>query len=451
MRGWKSRQRKRRKRRLGWHKPRRRRYGSVGPSLVVAGFFFTSALALSYLLPTREESPPSFEPTASSTPAPSQESESTPDAALEPTHRAVRGAIERGQTFAQALVAQGVPRPMTHEIVSALRSRLNFRRINPGSTFRATLDSSGSLVHFQYDASPLEIYEITPNGTGYQVVRREIPVERRVETIGGTVTSSLFESVEALGEGPELTMRFIDIFLWDFDFNNNARPGDEFRMLVEKEYGGGTFVGYGKILIAQYENRGKTYTGVYFETPPGKGDFYTPDGRSVRKTFLRSPLRFTRISSRYTHRRHHPILGGVRPHLAIDYAAPVGTPVWSVADGVVLSVGWNGGNGKSILVQHRSGYQTMYNHLSGFARGIRRGIRVRQKQVIGYVGSTGLSTGPHLDYRVNKDGRFVDPLSQKFIPGDPIPKSQMDEFENLRDRLLHQLTDGRQAMTEQNE
>jgi len=351
-------------------------------------------------------------------------------------HRAIDGAIQRGQSLAEALSAHGISGRLTHEIAQALRPYLNFRKIRPGATFEATLDETGALRHFLFRASPLEVYEVTREEAEYRVTRHDVPIERRVEKIAGTVTSSLFESMEALGEKPELAIRFVDIFVWDFDFNSGAQSGDRFRMLVEKTYSGATFVRYGKILVAEYENRGKTYTGIYFETRPGGGDFYTPDGRSVRKTFLRSPLTYSRISSGYTHHRRHPILGGVRPHLAIDYAAPHGTPVWAVADGVVLSAGWNGGSGKSVLIQHRGGYRTMYNHLSTVAREIRKGARVQQKKVIGYVGSTGLSTGPHLDYRVIKDGHFINPLTQKFIPGDPIPQSQQAAFRSLRDQLL---------------
>src|SRR5439155_578691 len=170
---------------------------------------------------------------------------------------------------------------------------------------------------------------------------------------------------------------------------------------------------------------------------PGRDAFYDLDGRSLKKSFLKSPLEFTRITSGFTYARPHPILGGVRPHLAIDYAAPVGTPVRAVADGVVTAAGWDGGNGVSVTIRHRSGYATMYNHLSKIDAGVRRGVRVRQRQVIGYVGATGLATGPHLDYRVSKHGQFVNPLSERFIPGEPIGAaitSWRTAYASLRER-----------------
>jgi murein DD-endopeptidase MepM/ murein hydrolase activator NlpD len=425
----------------GFESPGERQRFRLRPAFLVIGVLLSLVTAIIfYLLPVLEqvpESPPPVQgtpsvqvdaPVASSKPAPS--------------HRLIKGEIRQGQTFAQALTAQGLSPSLAGEMIRSLRPHLNFRRIRAGGVFHATFDETGQLVTFHYQVSPVEIYEVIQTETGYRAMRRELPVERRVEMVAGEIYSSLFESMEALGEQPQIALDFVNIFLWDFDFHSQARPGDRFQMLVEKEHSGEVFVRYGKILIAQYENRGKTYTGIYFETAPGKGDFYTSDGTSVRKTFLRSPLQFTRISSGYTHHRRHPILGGVRPHFAIDYAAPHGTPVWAVADGVVLSAGWDGGNGKSIRIQHAGEYQTMYNHLSGFAPGVRRGTKVRQRQVIGYVGSTGLSTGPHLDYRVIKDGYFVNPLTQKFIPGAPIPKPQRVKFQQYRDHLLQQLETG---------
>ena len=423
----------------GRERPVQKNHRWLVVSLGLTGFFFLSALLVASFTGVPNRTPESPEPPAPSDTLPPPVSEPREPTGSPPMHRVIDGAIQRGQSLVQALSAHGISGRLTHEIAQALRPHLNFRKIRPGATFEATLDETGALRHFLYRASPLEVYEVTREQAEYRVTQHEVPIERRVEKIAGAITSSLFESMEALGEKPELAIRFVDIFVWDFDFNSHAQPGDRFRMLVEKTYSGATFVRYGKILVAEYENRGKTYTGIYFETSPGRGDSYTPDGRSVRKTFLRSPLTYSRISSGYTHHRHHPILGGVRPHLAVDYAAPHGTPIWAVADGVVLSAGWNGGNGKSVLIQHRGGYRTMYNHLSRIPPGIRNGTRAQQKQVIGYVGSTGLSTGPHLDYRVIKDGHFVNPLTQKFIPGDPIPGSEQAAFRSLRDRLLHQL------------
>jgi murein DD-endopeptidase MepM/ murein hydrolase activator NlpD len=196
---------------------------------------------------------------------------------------------------------------------------------------------------------------------------------------------------------------------------------------VEKRYAGDQFVDYGRLLVAQYVSDGRVLTGVGVERG-SRYAYFDADGRSLKKSFLKSPLEFTRITSGFTYARPHPILGGTRPHLAIDYGAPVGTPVRAVADATVAKAGWAGGNGISITLRHRSGYETMYNHLSRLGAGVRPGIRVSQRQVIGYVGSTGLSTGPHLDYRVAKNGQFVNPLSEKFIPGEPIAGAERAEF-----------------------
>jgi len=181
-----------------------------------------------------------------------------------------------------------------------------------------------------------------------------------------------------------------------------------------------------------------TLTGIGFENPENFV-YYDAEGRSLKKTFLRSPLQFTRISSGFTYRRPHPILGGVRPHLAIDYAAPTGTPVWAVAHGIVQFAGRKGGNGIQVLLRHRSGYKTYYNHLARIARGVQRGARVSQKQIIGYVGSTGLSTGPHLDYRVSRNGKFLNPLSETFLPGEPIADAQRAKFVERARALVERL------------
>ena len=201
-----------------------------------------------------------------------------------------------------------------------------------------------------------------------------------------------------------------------------------------------TFIDFGRILVAQYVSDGRVLTGVGVErAADGRHAFYDPEGRSLRKSFLKSPLEFTRITSGFTWARPHPILGGVRPHLAIDYGAPTGTPVRAVADGRVGAAGWAGGNGISVTLKHRSGYETMYNHLSRLASGVRPGGRVTQRQVIGYVGATGLATGPHLDYRVSKNGQFVNPLGEKFIPGEPIAAAERGAFTAHARELVRRL------------
>src|SRR5258705_518867 len=217
-----------------------------------------------------------------------------------------------------------------------------------------------------------------------------------------------------------------------------GRPGDRFRLLGEKRYGGDFFLGYGGVLIAQYASvGGALLTSVGFGDPAGRREYYDASGRSVKKMFLRAPLDFTRVTSGFSHARFHPVLGGYRPHLAVDYGAPIGTPVRAVADAVVTQAGWNGGYGISITLRHGRGYETMYNHLSKVD--VRPGERVRQRQVIGRVGSTGLSTAPHLDYRVRKGGVLVNPLGEKFIPGSPVPAHRREAVAVHVDALLERL------------
>jgi murein DD-endopeptidase MepM/ murein hydrolase activator NlpD len=315
---------------------------------------------------------------------------------------------------------------------------VNFRRLKPEDSFEFHSDAAGAVTRVVYRQSPIDIVEAWREGEVWSASRRDVPVERRLSLVAGKVEGSLFESMEALGEQAQLVLDFAEIFAWDFDFASDSQPGDRFRMLAEKVFTGDQFVKYGRIMVAEYESEGKTHTGIYFRDKDG-GGYYTPAGESLRRAFLKSPLEFTRISSRYSRGRRHPILGGVRPHLAIDYAAPQGTPVWAVADGTVEFAGWSGGNGYTVTLRHRANFKTMYNHLSRFGKGIRPGAPVKQRQVIGYVGTTGLSTGPHLDYRVVKDGRFVNPLKQTFLPGKPISPSARAAFFETRDSLLGQL------------
>ena len=337
--------------------------------------------------------------------------------------------LRRGDTLVKALQREGVPTKVGTDIASALADEgVNLRKLTPRHGLAIEWSLDGQPRALRYEPSPWLGYAVMSTEDGWKVRRAETRPDVRVEAVSGEVRRSLFEAVESAGESAELVIDLAEIFSSEFDFTADTRAGDRFRLLVEKRYAADTFVDYGRILVAQYVSDGRTLTGVGVEGARGRYTYYDPAGRSLKKSFLKSPLQFSRITSGFTYARPHPILGGTRPHLAIDYGAPVGTPVWAVADGTVKSAGWNGGNGISVLLKHRSGYATMYNHLSRLGGGMRPGARVSQRQIIGYVGSTGLSTGPHLDYRIARNGQFVNPLSEKFIPGEPIAAADRPAF-----------------------
>jgi murein DD-endopeptidase MepM/ murein hydrolase activator NlpD len=351
--------------------------------------------------------------------------------------------LRRGDTLVRALEREGFARGASNEIAAALvRRGANLRRLSPRHTLAITWGLDGEPIALRYEPSPWLGYAVIATDDGWQVRRSETRPDVRLETVQGEVRRSLFEAVEQAGESAQLVLDLVEIFSSDFDFTADTRAGDRFRLLVEKRYAGDTFVDYGRIRVAQYVSDARVLTGVGYErASDGRHAFYDPAGRSLRKSFLKSPLEFTRITSGFTYARPHPILGGVRPHLAVDYAAPVGTPVRAVADATVREAGWNGGNGISVTLRHRSGYETMYNHLSRLGPGMRAGARVAQRQVIGFVGSTGLSTGPHLDYRVAKNGRFVNPLGEKFIPGEPVAAAERGAYIRHARDLVRRLED----------
>lgn len=347
--------------------------------------------------------------------------------------------VQPRETLVALLGRLGLDRRTAHGLVLTLKEvGMKPRAIRARDRIEVERDAAGTVVTLNYAPSAWRRFEATVVDGEWRAQRIDVEPEVRVEVREGRIERSLWDAVESGAVDAQTILDLVGIFESDFDFASDAQPGDRFRLLVESRYADGEFVEVGRILAARYEAGAERLVGVAFEVD-GRLSYYGQEGESLKKTFLRSPLQFTRISSGYTHRRPHPVLGGVRPHLAIDYAAPTGTPVWAVADATVEFAGRKGGNGIQVLLRHRSGYKTYYNHLSRVARGIKRGTRVRQKTVIGYVGSTGLSTGPHLDYRVSVDGRFVNPLSEKFLPGDPVPAARRAEFAAHAGRLIAQL------------
>jgi len=368
----------------------------------------------------------------------------------EPDRYYTSGVIARGESLDYALGQQGIPRLTVHRITSELARHFDFRRTQPGHAYRLTQDAEGRVVEFRYSTSPMEGFTLVLEGERYVVRRDELQLEPREVRIAGVVTTSLHDAVKALGESPQLASDFADIFAWDIDFTRSVRPGDEFRILYERLYfvdenGKQSYLRPGRILAAQYNGSAGAHSAVYFESQPGQGGYYRSDGSSVQRQFLQAPLRFARISSRYSAARHHPILRITRPHQGIDYAAPAGTPIWAVADGRVIYRGYAGGFGNLVKIRHSRGYVTYYGHLSRFGPGLKVGQRVRQKQVIGYVGSTGLSTGPHVCFRIAQDGRYFNPAKLHTPAGDAVSAQRRPDFLASRDSLLARLDTGTSA------
>jgi murein DD-endopeptidase MepM/ murein hydrolase activator NlpD len=334
-----------------------------------------------------------------------------------------------------------------HTVARHAASAFDFRRSQPGHRFRLAQGLDGEVLDFRYQLSALESIHVSVVDGRFVTEREDAELAPRVSLIAGVVTSSLYGALRDLGEGPQLANDFADVFAWDVDFSRNVQPGDEFRILYERLYGtdddGNEFyAGPGRILAARYGGSVGEHIAVYFEADEGRGGYYRADGTSVERQFLLAPLRYSRITSRYSPARRHPILKVTRPHYGIDYAAKSGSPVWSVADGEVIYRGWAGGFGNLVKIRHAKGYVSYYAHLSGFAKGLAVGTRVQQKQVIGTVGQTGLATGPHVCFRVARNGSYVNPARVEAPIAKPISDASRAEFYAARDALLSELDAG---------
>ena len=343
--------------------------------------------------------------------------------------------IRRGDNLDNLLVRAGIEDKAKWELIGAVREAFDVKKFRAGTELTLVRTMDGSLDSIEYIIDPDHKLRIKANGTGYGASVVEIPGTVRPVLVRATLEGSLFESIQRVGESPELAMRMADIFGWDLDFYTDPRAGDQFCLLVEKkEYDNGQPPTYQRILSAKYINSGELYEAFLYPDKDGKPQYYSRDGKSLQAAFLRSPLKFSaRISSHFSRRRFHPILKIYRPHLGIDYAAPTGTPVQAIASGRVTFSGRNRGSGNIVKIRHTNGFETMYMHLS--RRLVRKGQRVSQGQRIGLVGATGLATGPHLDFRLRKNGKYLNFERIRPPRKSRIPARQMAEFEAERDRL----------------
>jgi len=344
-------------------------------------------------------------------------------------------------------------------IVPALRGAgFNMRTMLPGDSLfvlrrpgengkvtRDTIPNVGQLGHVPasvplpphrllYQRNIETVYRIDLDSAAVRVSMLLKDIRMDPAFVKGTITSSLYETMMAQGEQPQLIMDYTDVFGWEIDFFSEVQPNDSFAILFERKYCDSACIGYGVILAAVYWGQVGSFTGYRFTDPEGTTDYYNAEGQNLRKTFQKSPLRFSRVSS-FFGRRFHPILRRTRQHSGVDYVAPRGTPVEAVSDGRVVSAGWSGGYGRLVVVRHAGGYETRYGHLSGFAKGVRSGASLKQGQLVGYVGSTGLSTGPHLHYEVRKFGSAVNPLRLNPPRRSPVKKEFMAQFQRARDSL----------------
>ncbi|HET7433727.1 MAG TPA: peptidoglycan DD-metalloendopeptidase family protein [Thermoanaerobaculia bacterium] len=335
--------------------------------------------------------------------------------------------VEANDTLDGVLQAGGLNRIESNLLTQELGKSIDVRRLRPGHMLRFHYDESGRVDSVQMKVNGWGALNALRGDIGFTVEARPGTVRELETTVAARIDSSLYEAVREAGEGPQLVQQLVDVFQWDIDFFE-LNKGDEFSLVVRKRYAGGDLVGYGPIEAARFTHKGTMYEAFRHESADGRAGYYAHTGRPLRKQFLRAPLKFTHITSGFSKRRFHPVLKYFRPHHGVDYGAPVGTPVMTTADGVVMEAHYKGGEGNFVRIRHTSRIETSYLHLSRFAKGIKPGAKVTQGDVIGYVGMTGLATGPHLDYRVSDGGTWLDPLTLKSITPDPLGGDSLRRF-----------------------
>ena len=351
----------------------------------------------------------------------------------------IKGTVAQGDT-ATGILGDYFTAGEIYELSKLCKSVFPLSRLSAGQAYRLCL-SDDDFERFEYDIDHDEQLIITREAEDFSVQKVPIPYTTEAVGVRGKIETSLFEAVTSTGESDVLAMNLADIFAWDIDFILDIRQGDSFQALVEKRYREGQPAGYGRILAAEFTNQGETFQAFLYQDGDRRADYFDAEGQSLRKAFLKAPLSFSRISSGFTMRRFHPITKTWKSHPAIDYAAPPGTPIKSVGDGIITKKGYTRGNGNYIKIRHNSSYETLYLHMKGFARGIAQGKRVAQGQTIGYVGSTGLATGPHLCFRMRKNGAPVNPQRVKAPSVKPVSKENLADFKVKASNLAASLAD----------
>lgn len=351
----------------------------------------------------------------------------TSDIVSAPESRWTEITVRRGETLSQILRRVGQE---DSALLNSLRTQAEARtlyQLQPGQVLRLRISDTGQLQELTTELEAGTTLHLRRTDHGFRVTREVLPLDIQPAYATGTIESSLFEDGLAAGLSEGLLLKLVEIFGWDIDFAQQLRRGDGFAVIYEEKFSQGQKIADGQILAAEFVNQGKTYRAIGFRDERGRLEYYTPEGLSLRRPFLRTPVELSRISSRFA-MRFHPVLKTWRAHTGVDYAAPTGTPVRATAAGRVASLGWNGGYGQAVTLKHGGTFSTLYGHLSRFHSGLRVGSLVEQGQVIGYVGATGLATGPHLHYELQVNGRHQNPITFKFPGATPLAPEHKQAF-----------------------
>jgi murein DD-endopeptidase MepM/ murein hydrolase activator NlpD len=336
--------------------------------------------------------------------------------------------IESGESLALILRREGLDAQQRHRLLEALSEHTDPAKVRIGQGYELVY-GNGQLIAFRLELDTVSRIDVSQSEDGWVAEKVERSYQRSDVAYQGDIEGSLWKSLERAGASPKLVAVFVDAFAFDLDFHTDTRAGDRFAVLVSERRANGDFVDYERVLAARYEGHKDTFEVFWWQPDPKKeGHYFDAEGRGIKRTFLKSPLKFSRVSSGFNPKRMHPVLHREKGHMGTDYAAPTGTPVWAASDGKIVFRGDKGGAGNMVIIRHDNGLKTLYMHLSKFEKGQKVGQRVEQKQVIGYVGMTGLATGPHLHFGVQKGGRYVDPESVDMQRDKGVPKKERRAF-----------------------
>lgn len=351
--------------------------------------------------------------------------------------------VPQGSSFYQMAKNLGVEAPTILEWVKTAKDSFPLDEVVAGTAFSITWDSiektSPQRLELKYAADSSLVIEKGQTDLEWTASKVQLPVKMVQKTFSGSVESSLWESAETGGMDPSLIIKLTEVFAWQVDFNRSVKKGDRWRLTVEQKLVNDEVIGWGPILVAEYENSGQSFTGIRYPQTGETGAYYAPNGQSLKRMFLKSPIKFGRITSGFSQSRFHPILNVNRPHNGVDYGAPRGTPIMAVGKGRIVSMGFNRSNGRMIKIRHNGIYATAYLHMDRFAPGLKLGSEIEQGQFIGTVGSSGLATGPHLHFSFYENGVYVDPMGIKFPSADPIAANEMPAYQKLVSTMLQSL------------